>query len=753
MADNGNNNNNDVFIYRGGDQEVPRDVTHAIVDPSVDNIRRKAFFECRHLVSLEMHDEVKIIERQAIQRCSSLRKIKLLGVRVIESSAFGGCTALEEVEFGDKLETIEDHAFATTSLRRIKIPKLRVIEDRAFLDCEQLTEVELSEDLEEIGEDLFAECPRLRRIAIPLKEDLIIRGYVFNWRENLSQIGVIGGIHNTISSLFLESWKSDMYVEIDSINQVLPNTDLENKTKAIKGWIRRALGKMKQYKSAHYALLKGNMTQLELALWKANLPNLDAAASRHDARVTCSANIIIPLVLPFLNDEGVFPFHSLDFDLLGAYDIACVFSFLPLEEMRSLRNVSKKFGEVAKLFIDRPTDMIVNSVETYNKMKVMTAVPLDLQRITIDDLGSRNKWSDGEDPNEGWADYTADYISHDIEVISNFRKLRILEIRSYNLLNGRYPALFNFPQLQKLSILDCDDLRLDLEMLAGFPILKELVCECEHLTGSINSLKVLKDTLEKVKFALCHVEGNFMDLADFPHLKELDLQYCTAVTGDIRDIGKNDFPILERLCLPDGVYGGIGYEFDRLTDAPDLVQALYLLVKRRPALLDMGYWYGMLSFRSPDYYKAVEGAGYSPPFCVKFIQAGPRTGYQWESHNYTQDPRSACEVNWLDPELDRESSDYGQYMDELQQIESRVDIFSGFHQPPSEDEYRRLFEESDEANSDDDNGSYDEYEESDEEDYYIGDDNGSYDESEESDEEYSDDEMLHNLVRKRNHFL
>jgi len=57
----------------------------------------------------------------------------------------------------------------------------------------------------------------------------------------------------------------------------------------------------------HYALLKNNMTQLELALWKSNLPNVDAAERRHEARVTCGANIIIPHVLSFLNNEEAFP--------------------------------------------------------------------------------------------------------------------------------------------------------------------------------------------------------------------------------------------------------------------------------------------------------------------------------------------------------------------------------------------------------------------------------------------------------------
>ncbi len=65
-------------------------------------------------------------------------------------------------------------------------------------------------------------------------------------------------------------------------------------------------------------------------------------------------------------------------------------------------------------------------------------------------------------------------------------------------------------------------------------MLKELDCIMNsHLTGNINSLRVLKDTLEKVTINSCwNVEGNFIDLADFPHLKELNLRW-TAMTGDI----------------------------------------------------------------------------------------------------------------------------------------------------------------------------------------------------------------------------
>ena len=100
--------------------------------------------------------------------------------------------------------------------------------------------------------------------------------------------------------------------EIDSINQVLPNTPTDEKTVTIRRWMETVILRIEHYKAEHYALLKNSMTQLELALWDANLPNVDAAANRHEARVTCGANIIIPHVLSFLNDADEFPLLDLE---------------------------------------------------------------------------------------------------------------------------------------------------------------------------------------------------------------------------------------------------------------------------------------------------------------------------------------------------------------------------------------------------------------------------------------------------------
>ena len=102
----GDGGDDDVFVYMGGNQRVPRNVRHVRVHKSVKIIRRRAFMYCRKLVSIEMHDGVEIIREEAFWCCDSLKRIKLTGVRVIEERAFYACRALEDVEFGNKLKTI-----------------------------------------------------------------------------------------------------------------------------------------------------------------------------------------------------------------------------------------------------------------------------------------------------------------------------------------------------------------------------------------------------------------------------------------------------------------------------------------------------------------------------------------------------------------------------------------------------------------------------------------------------------------------
>jgi len=207
------------------------------------------------------------------------------------------------------------------------MPSVRTIEFRAFNSCEQLTDVELGGNLERIGSNAFEYCPNLRRIAIPLKDDIFPLDSdsslcnQFGNCPNLTIVNLAGveGINKTISSLFLQSWKDEMNHDMNCINQVLPHTTESAKTATIRLWIGSLLGKMERYKAEHYSLLEEATTLLELAVWKAKLDEeimahsletkpakrakLNDDSIRKEQRVTSGASIVIKNVLPFLKLE------------------------------------------------------------------------------------------------------------------------------------------------------------------------------------------------------------------------------------------------------------------------------------------------------------------------------------------------------------------------------------------------------------------------------------------------------------------
>jgi len=116
-----------IFVYTG-EQEAPQNVTHVVIDRSVKIIPRGAFYRRTKLVSVEFHDGVEKVEQHAFFSCTSLRRLKMPGVIVIENCAFFCCGALTDVEFGDKLETIGVHAFSfCTLLQNIKMSSVRTI--------------------------------------------------------------------------------------------------------------------------------------------------------------------------------------------------------------------------------------------------------------------------------------------------------------------------------------------------------------------------------------------------------------------------------------------------------------------------------------------------------------------------------------------------------------------------------------------------------------------------------------------------
>ncbi len=308
----------EVFVYMGGSQVMPNRFRRAKIHKHVKIVRARAFEDCRRLIFVEFHDGIEIIERDAFNGCTLLRgPIKLLGIRIIGIGAFSGCESLTDVEFGDKLQAIESLTFhECTSLRSITIPRnIRTIGRAAFCDCHQLNDMDLPEGLETLGGGAFQKCYRLRRITMPLKDGLIEDG-TFNYCPDLTTVQLVGGIHRTVASLHLESWRNEMKGEINRINQVLPTTSFwSGKTLAVQQWMESVSQRVNHYKTEHRNFLREATTLLELALWKANLDDNEGGVveregvpttrrqlkrARKEICVTSGTDIVIKNVLPFL---------------------------------------------------------------------------------------------------------------------------------------------------------------------------------------------------------------------------------------------------------------------------------------------------------------------------------------------------------------------------------------------------------------------------------------------------------------------
>ncbi len=62
----------EIFVYMGGDQEVPDGVRRVRIHLSVKIIRARAFYRRRNLIYVEFHDGIEIIEEDAFYWCLSL---------------------------------------------------------------------------------------------------------------------------------------------------------------------------------------------------------------------------------------------------------------------------------------------------------------------------------------------------------------------------------------------------------------------------------------------------------------------------------------------------------------------------------------------------------------------------------------------------------------------------------------------------------------------------------------------------------
>lgn len=389
----------------------------------------------------------------------------------------------------------------------------------------------------------------------------------------------------------------------------------------------------------------------------------------------------------------IIPVDALEKDVL-----ASILSYLTWKEILNAR-VCKKWKEAAKLTLV-PESVTVESykierkeiyVKNYSIAKALTTWIVDalprIQSINFDfncHAKERFDFAEGEDPVLDDPDpgmHPGPFPPVNIRQLANFHDLRQLYLMNMNL-NGSYPFLFNFANLQTLNVSYNRRFKWNLDMLRGLRKLKILRAWSNgNLTGNLHSVRVLCSSL--VELSLRHsskVEGQLNDIADFPLLEKLDVSY-TQVTGDIRKIAPNDFISLKELKVGDKVYGGGNIE--KISDAQSVMLARYYLKKHHPNLFESRC--DILSIQSPDRYQIHGHRSRSPPFDVEFVKAGSRLGWRWTNAF----SGGSCETQWLDPEPKSTDQGYDTYIKDLENLDKDVSFYRGFSRPPTQQEHQQ----------------------------------------------------------------
>jgi len=143
-------------------------LTEISVPASVKEIGAHAFFACRGLKSVELHDGLTTIDDYAFYLCTSLSQIHIPAtVTDIGASAFWHCESLTGTLAIPPLVTmINNSTFSgCESLTGIRIhDQVTMIGDFAFTGCKGLTSVQIGSSVTDINQLAFSSCDDLTRV-------------------------------------------------------------------------------------------------------------------------------------------------------------------------------------------------------------------------------------------------------------------------------------------------------------------------------------------------------------------------------------------------------------------------------------------------------------------------------------------------------------------------------------------------------------------------------------------------------------
>lgn len=162
-----------------------------VIPASITSVGENAFADCRNLTTAAI--SVSRLGGYTFRGCTALKDVTFTGsvalvrcdfagctaldvvngsenITIIGKSSFEGCVALKSFDFGKKLETLGERAFAGSRLESAIIPStapLAAIGPWAFADCKSLAEVSLPESVATVGRGAFFGVSRIASMTLP----------------------------------------------------------------------------------------------------------------------------------------------------------------------------------------------------------------------------------------------------------------------------------------------------------------------------------------------------------------------------------------------------------------------------------------------------------------------------------------------------------------------------------------------------------------------------------------------------------
>lgn len=167
------------------------------------HIPRSAFYGCKALRSVVLHENVVSIGQEAFYDNSGLSDIIIPNsVITIEEKAFYRCSGAKQIVLGNQVSNIGANAFyGCSGISEITIPQhVAYLPDNCFGNCTKLETVNLPEGLTNI-QGAFRSCSNLKNISLP-STLLSIGDYTFYGCCSLASISIPSNVTNIGSSAF-----------------------------------------------------------------------------------------------------------------------------------------------------------------------------------------------------------------------------------------------------------------------------------------------------------------------------------------------------------------------------------------------------------------------------------------------------------------------------------------------------------------------------------------------------------------------